>query len=354
MVRRKERNMDGMKEKRSFFGAIKGMFVGIVRPSEYIENGKRSSTCAAIILALLVSLIIPLFTFYLPVNRIVGNGKLANMIENELPDFRIDADGFYCENRYVWTDENTTYIQIDTSDRLVDDEEVDALLNSAPYQSIVIVAKEEVFMYSDGTSQTMAWADFYSYLIDTNRNGKTTFDKQSIFDLVDKYDTPVIVTIYIVMVIAAFLGFLICCALWALIGLLTASVNHADISYGELLKAAIYIRIIWYIIKKVLKTYVFMGSSTLLWTIVFVVILVYLILAVCQYAKKNSNNYPMNSGMSNNMYYGGGQMMGDTTGQYQQPGTYPSNIPPVNMNGQNGNNFENTNPYSNNNNNNNY
>lgn len=317
-----------MNEKRSILDAIKGMFVGLVHPEEYIENGKKSSWGAALLLAIIFSLLTPLLTFVLPINKVVGNGRLTREIEREIPDFSLSEDGFYCEGRHVWTDHYSVYVEIDTDNTYVNDDVLEDLLQSTDYQSVMIIYSKEGLLYSDGRTQTIAWSDLFNDL-----NNQGVIDKGDVLQFLDSSLKPVLRAIYFFLVVFTFIGFLLCGLLWALIGLIAASSNNTKISFGELVKASIYIRIIWSTVRKLINAYVFSGTSMLMWVVGFVIILVYMFLAINKYAKKQPA--PIYGGgaqaiPNTNMYYGG-QSMGNMTGQYQpmgmnmNPNTYQNN-----------------------------
>lgn len=319
-----------MYEKRSFLEVIKGMFVGLVHPAEYIENGKKGSWGSALILAVIFSILTPLLTFFLPVNSVVGNGRLARLIDNYFADFSLSKDGFYCDGRHEWTDHKTVYVEIDTDNTFIDDDVLEDILQATDYDTVMIIYSKEVLLYSEGQTETLKWSDLYEAM---NLNNEV-IDKQDVIKSIELSFTPMLRTIYLFLVVFAFIGFLLCGLLWALVGMIAASSAGAKVSFGELVKASIYIRIIWSTVRKLLKVYVFGGTSMLMWVFGFVVILVYMLLAVSKYAKTQPNNIyggGAQTVLNQNMYYGG-QSMGNAAGQYQpmnmnqgiNPNAYPN------------------------------
>ncbi len=283
--------------KRGFFGDIKGMFVGLVRPVEYMKNGRYGSWGAAIAVAFIFAFLTSFLTVFLPCNKLLGNGKLAREIENKIVNFRIDDDGFYCESRYEWLDENGLgYICIDTDRSTVDHDEIEELIDIKHYRTVVVAASKEAVLYSNGELQTVEWEDIFDYLQAIDK--RAHFDKQLIVDIIDRYDTPVVMALFIFCGVISFLGFMICCALWGGIGEICASIFNISLPYESIFKAAVYIRAIWYIIKKLINTHVLFGMGTLMWIVAFVMILVYLILSIYAFSKigQDTNN------LSNNMY----------------------------------------------------
>lgn len=294
-------------EKRGFFSNIGGMFAGLAKPEEYIKNGVYGSGGSAIIVALIFAFLTPFLTVFLPYNNMFGNGKIARELEKRIADFRIDADGFYCEDKYEWVDDvGSSYICIDTNKKIVDEDELNELIDEKHYSTIVIAANQEVVLYSDDDFQTIQWSDMFSYLQAVDK--QTTFSKQFVIDLIDKYDTPVIVGIYLFCAVASFIGFLICCAIWGAIGALIANVFGVQVSYGALLKASIYIRAIWYMLKKLVNAYIVYGMGAVMWTTGFVIIFVYLMLAIRKFGKNNPTNnsnggFAPAGNIPNAMYY---------------------------------------------------
>lgn len=289
--------------KRGFFADIAGMFKGLVKPSEYIRNGKEGTGGAALLLALIFALLVPFFTMYLPVNSKYGNGKVAKLVDESLVDFELTAEGFSCDEVYIWDDSaSRQYICIDTSRAAVDRDEFNDLIYEQNYVSIIYATGTEVAMYSDNSTQFISWKDIYNYC--KSVDGKTMFSKDYIIELIEKYDTPVIVITYIFFVVFSFIGFMLCGLIWALIGLIFNAVFGTKISFGSLFNASIYIRAIWYLVKKLLTTFVVSGMGTLMWTIFFVVILVYLGIAVYQYGKNNPVTPMQNIPMPDNGQYG--------------------------------------------------
>lgn len=294
-------------EKRGFFANIGGMFAGIVKPEEYIKNGMYGSSGSAIVVALIFAFLTPFLTVFLPYNNMFGNGKIARELEKRIADFRIDANGFYCEDQYEWIDDaGSSYICIDTNRKVVDKDELNELIDEKHYSTIVIAVNQEVLLYSDNDYETIQWSDMFSYLQAVDK--QTTFSKQFVIDLIDKYDTLVIVGIYLFCAVASFIGFFICCAIWGGIGALIANVFSVKISYGVLFKASIYIRAIWYMLKKLANAYLVYGLGRVMWTTGFIIIFIYLMLAIRKFGKNHPTNNSNGSfapvgNIPNAMYY---------------------------------------------------
>ncbi len=69
-----------MKEKIGFVGSLKNMFVGVVKPEAYMKNGQHGRTWPAVIIVFAMSILLYLFTFWLPYNKLFGGGRLARTV----------------------------------------------------------------------------------------------------------------------------------------------------------------------------------------------------------------------------------------------------------------------------------
>ena len=73
-----------MEEKVGFFKTVAGMFKGLVRPSEYIKTGRKSSWFAIHVLVICVSILLPMVVFYIPVSKKIGYNRLADAIDDRI------------------------------------------------------------------------------------------------------------------------------------------------------------------------------------------------------------------------------------------------------------------------------
>ena len=83
-----------MEEKVGFFKTVAGMFKGLVRPSEYIKTGRKSSWFAIHVLVICVSILLPMVVFYIPVSKKIGYNRLAEAIDDRIAYFSVSQDGF--------------------------------------------------------------------------------------------------------------------------------------------------------------------------------------------------------------------------------------------------------------------
>lgn len=277
-----------MEEKRSFVSAISGMFRGIVKPIEYVENSRHSSWFSTFLVILIVSIVVPFLTFFLPVNNLYGAGKLADKIDEKLPDFVLTDQGFSCVGQNIWSNDLDLYFCIDTRVNMVSEDMVQDIISSGAYSTIVVIAHKNIFLYSleynNGESIYKDWSDIYNSL--NELSGHDQYSKSEIIRLFRKWDTPVIVSAYIFLAIITFIAYYIAILFWGMLGLIFNGTGRTNLSYGNLCKMAVYIRAPWYIIKKLLINYVYYDGKTVLWILMFVIIAVYLYAAIRAYANK--------------------------------------------------------------------
>lgn len=286
-----------MENKIGFFGAVKNMFVGICKPAQYIENGKRSSWFTANILILIVSILLPLFTFLIPVMSKYGNNKVADKVSEMIPYFSISSDGFYCDERYEYRKLEGNYFLIDTSISTMGTDFMEDLMEDNHYTAMVIVCSQETYLYSDGKVKVYPWRGVYDYL--HSLAARNSYDKSIIISLLEKYDTPVICAAYCLLVLGTLIMYYIICMILAVPASIIAGHSKIDADFSEMMKACIYIRTIWYILAKTLKCLVWSGLYILVDihatvnVCAFGVMIVYVCVACSAYAKKHPrvNNY---------------------------------------------------------------
>jgi hypothetical protein len=141
-------------------------------------------------------------------------------------------------------------------------------------------------MYSDNTYNTFKWESVYKYL--NSIEPKDTYDKDMVLSLARKYDTPVIWGITFIMAIAILAGYYICSLLWGIFGKIMTRMLDKQISVSEMMKAAIYIRTPWYIIRKILGIVLVTSLSRVTWTFAFIIIFIYEFIAISKMEKKET------------------------------------------------------------------
>jgi hypothetical protein len=266
-----------MEEKITLGTAWKNMFSGLINPKKYIENGKKSSWAAAHIIVIIVSLVLPLFTFFIPVNKRLGHDTIADKIDEKISDFSITSTGFYCGDKYEWTGDGS-YIGINTSKANTSQDEIDELLENGSYRTMIIVNSQEIVMYSDNSTNTFKWDSVYKYL--NSIESRDTYDKNLALEILRRYDGPVIASVTIAMAVAMIVGYYICSLLWGILGSVMAGFMKKKLSVSEMMKAAIYMRTPWYVIRKILGTFLVAGLSHLLWTGAYIIIFIYMFIAI--------------------------------------------------------------------------
>jgi len=114
-----------MEKKTRFFGALGGMFKGLVRPAEYIKTGKSATWFSIHLLVILVCVILPTLVFYMPVSKRIGYNRLADAIDDRIAYFSVSEDGFYCKKQYELKRPGEAYIRIDSTDYDTESDEID-------------------------------------------------------------------------------------------------------------------------------------------------------------------------------------------------------------------------------------
>lgn len=286
-----------MEEKRNFISAVAGMFKGIVKPREYVENGRKSTWLSATLIIFAVSIILPLFTLFLPLNNGYGEGRLADELDEQLPEFVLTEQGLSCTGQNTWYENTKLYFSIDTDVNRVDDDIIRELIPAVGYDSayyydiVVIVARKNIFLYSkdynNGEHKYVEWSDIYKRLQDAY--GAGTYSKSGLVSMIRKWDTPFIVVSYVVLVIFTFVAYYIAILLWGMFGSIVCSIKNVGLSYGELCRMAVYVRTPWYIIRKLINSYIYDGGL-FFWILMFAVIAVYICAAIYIYAKRQKDN----------------------------------------------------------------
>ena len=110
------------KKRVGFLGALKNMFVGVVKPEAYYRNGRFGRMSSAMLITFIMSTLTYLVIFFIPYNQLFGGGRFADRIDRNMEDFSLTGDGFYYDGTFDWSDdENMSYIKIDTSKTKVDE-----------------------------------------------------------------------------------------------------------------------------------------------------------------------------------------------------------------------------------------
>ena len=133
-----------MEKKTRFFGALGGMFKGLVRPAEYIKTGKSATWFSIHLLVILVCVILPTLVFYMPVSKRIGYNRLADAIDDRIAYFSVSEDGFYCKKQYELKRPGEAYIRIDSTDYDTESDEIDELLEVGHYKTMVVVSNQEM------------------------------------------------------------------------------------------------------------------------------------------------------------------------------------------------------------------
>ena len=273
-------------EKIGFGSSLKNMFVGVVKPEAYMKNGQRGKTWHAVMAVLVMSIILHLFTFWLPYNKLFGNGRLARTVDEAVNDFALTNDGFYYDGRYQWADEeDMTYILVDTSIKDASAKEIESLRKENVYTTIFVVTESEIVSMENGNVSTIKAKNLYEALNEVYH--AKSFGKQDILDIINKWDTPVLVALYIGNVTGGMIKTLWVSFIVAIVGLIIASALKLKVSLGAVYRAALYIRSLWYLILLLISTYVWPAKKTLM-ALALLICAAYMFMAIYRY----NSQYP--------------------------------------------------------------
>ncbi len=274
-------------EKIGFGSSLKNMFVGVVKPEAYMKNGQRGKTWHAVMVVLAMSIILYLFTFWLPYNKLFGNGRLARTVDEAVNDFELTNDGFYYDGRYQWADEeDMTYILVDTSIKDASAKEIESLRKENVYTTIFVVTGSEIVSMENGRVSTIKAKNLYEALNEVYH--AKSFGKQDILDIINKWDTPVLVALYIGNVIGGMIKTLWVSFIVAIVGLIIASALKLKVSLGAVYRAALYIRSLWYLILLLISTYVWPAKKTLM-ALALLICAAYMFMAIYRYNSQYPN-----------------------------------------------------------------
>lgn len=270
-----------MEEKIGFGKTALGMLKGLIKPQAYADTAKKTSWFNVNLLIIIVSLVLPFAVFFIPAMITVGNGKLADKVDEEIAYFSIDEDGFYCEKEYEWKSDSDYYICVNTSDNYVEDDEMEELLAEGNYNTVVIATAKEVLFYSDeDTTSIYKWSTVYDDL--RNIEERNVYDKTYLVSFIRKYDTPVLIVAYIILATACLLVYYIADILWGLVGMLIRHMmkSEKEISNSDLMKMAMLIRTPWFIIVVLAICLIFKNSIFITFLIGVLIEFNYLMLAI--------------------------------------------------------------------------
>ncbi len=279
-----------MEEKFGFGKAVVGMLKGLIRPKEYIETGKKTAWIYVHLLIIIVCVVLTAAIFLAPALITVGNDKLANEIDDRTSYFSLSEDEFYCDKEYEWKEYGTYYISIDSSNASMEEDEIEELLADGHYETMVIVNGLEILMYSEDETNILEWSSVYNHLKEIE--DMEVYDKDAILDTIRKYDNPLIILVYVILVLIAILVYYIAGMIWGLVGSLIKGLIKPknDIGMSDLMKAVMLIRTPWFIIVTVLVVTVFKGLLASSFILGVLIELCYLIRALSSLKIEQTEN----------------------------------------------------------------
>jgi hypothetical protein len=318
-----------MEEKIGFGEAIKNMFVGVAKPEAYIKNGRAAKLGPAVIVTIIMSVVLYLCVFLIPSNIKYGNGKLSGMIDEHIPEFSLTSEGLYFSKDVEWAEKSTgQYLRLDTDKSSVDAEEVKDLAVKEGYVQIIIIAAKDMAVYQGGQLETIEWNEVFYMLNVTGE--RTAYGKQDILELIDKWVTPVIVSVYGIKVVSSIISMFLGALIIGLIAMAIGSGMKIKVPFGRMYKSAMYARIIWYTIVIILETIISASLLSVIFDLAIIAIpTVYLVVGLKRDAAQtpasegsyNQPNNAQNYGDYNQQSYGGYSQPNNQQnyGDYNQP-----------------------------------
>ena len=275
-----------MEEKTRFFGTVLGMLKGLIHPAEYIETGKKATWFSVHWLIIIVSIVLPVIIFYIPVSRQVGYNRLADAIDDRIAYFSVSEDGFYCKKTYEMKRQGGAYIRIDSNNYAVEADEIEELLEEGRYSTMVIITNQEILLYSDDSPTRFSWESIYDHLQAIEK--RDVYDKEILLTLTRKYDTPLLIAVSLLLSLLLLFSAYIAGMLWAaLCSLIKYAFGLSDeVEFSDLMKGAILIRTPWFVLAVLLGGFVLKGHFILLYCIGAFITCFYVIAALKLYAGK--------------------------------------------------------------------
>ena len=273
-----------MEKKTKFFGALGGMFKGLIHPAEYIKTGKNATWFSIHLLVILVSVILPIVVFYLPVSKRIGYNRLADAIDDRIAYFSVSGDGFYCKKQYELKRPGQSYIRIDSTDYDTESDEIDELLEVGHYKTMVVVSNQEILLYSDDAPTRIKWSSIYSHLQSIEK--RDVYDKNVLLDLTRKYDTPVLIGVTAVLAVLMIFIYYIATLIWGfIINLIKRAFGLSDeVTFSDIVKASTLVRTPWFAAAILIACCVLKGRFVFMYILCVIITFVYMIAAVKLYA----------------------------------------------------------------------
>jgi hypothetical protein len=322
-----------MEEKIGFGESIKNTFVGVAKPEAYIKNGRSAKMWPAVIMTIVMSAVLYLGVFLIPSNIKYGNGKLSGMIDEHIPEFSLTSEGLYFSKDVEWSEESTgQYLRLDTDKSSVDADEVKDLAVKEGYVQIIIIAAKDMAVYQGGQLETIEWNEVFYMLNVTGE--RTAYGKQDILNLIDKWVTPVIASIYGIKVVSSIISMFLGALIIGLIAMAIGSGMKIKVPFGKIYKSAVYVRIIWYPIMIILETVIGVTLLSFIFDLAIIAIpTAYLVIGLKRDAAQNpvfeanynqpnnAQNYGDYSQQNNTQSYGGYNQPDNAQnyGGYSQP-----------------------------------
>ncbi|MBM7662453.1 maltodextrin utilization protein YvdJ [Bacillus mesophilus] len=260
-----------MKKKLPFFRKFK---YAIVKPSAYpemVQEGVKRAILYLLLLALTLGVISA--TYHTVTSAISYNAFISNL-KKDVPDFALENGELTVEgDEPIIYEENTvgeTFIIDDTG--TYTRESVDTLLTE--YSTVVLVTKEYIITADGAEITEYRFSDFGDFYV----------DKEMLLSFLP-YLTWLLVLVGIGIVFWFFVSKLIMGFLYALFGMIVASILKKKMSYGKLYSLGLYAITVPSILAIILS----MIGFSLPWVMYVAIVIVYYVLALRSLSVVESN-----------------------------------------------------------------
>lgn len=183
----------------------------------------------------LLTFIVTLITFLQVVIGYISFGGVETVL-NEVPDFYLSNGKFSIEEDFI-LDEGEVYMYFTEDIDAFTYDDVKGLYDEG-YNDILLIGHEKLSMMQDREYQELYFSEM----------GNITFDKDWIINSL----MPVIWTCIgvgaLIFFVCRTLWYFVCAAIYMLIAMLIAAISRKNISSGNLFKAAVYAKVLMFVV----------------------------------------------------------------------------------------------------------
>jgi len=188
----------------------------------------------------LLTLIVTLFTFIQVVIGYLSFGGVESILD-EVPDFSIRNGKFSIEEDFMLDEEDVFLFFTEDIDEFTYDDVKD--LYDEGYTDILLIGRDKLCMMQDREYQEFYFRDMSNATIDKN------WINNSLMPII-----WVCIGIgFLIFYVFRTLWYFVCAAVYMLIAMLIASISRKNISAGNLFKAAVYAKVLMFVVALLLS-----------------------------------------------------------------------------------------------------